>query len=631
MTNPETSIIIRTFNEERYLPDLLEGIKGQRYQDFEVVNVDSGSYDRTTEIAQGYGARLLSINSQDFTFGYSLNVGIEAALGQFMVIVSAHTKPVDEFWLGRLIEPLRQDGTAMTYGRQIGVESSKFGETRDLERTFGLEPQVLKPPRFFANNANAAMHKRLWHEHPFDPDLSGQEDIEWAKFWMEQGYQIVYEPTAAIYHIHQESWRQVRRRYYREALATRNIGVWRRREAVPLALREVGYLVSDLAHALTQGQLLAVAREIVNFRINKGYGTVSGLLDGKAMATQGGRESLFFDRRCAAVAIHGPNHASLDEIDVPAVQPGDVLIRVAYAGVCSTDLGRLSGDRNFFGGNDPKYPLVPGQELSGWVARIGANVTHLEEGNAVAVRPIQGCGACEPCRSSNPQACQKYEAEGAGAITGAYAEYLSVPGSLVHKLPQGADMKEAVLCDALAVALKGLRKLGRLLDGSMKPPKIAVVGAGPIGHLCAQVLARREYPVTVFDRNPNRLGCFDRTPISTGSDLDEIADYNVLIEATGDQGSLQQMLQKSSPSAALLLLGLPYSHRQFTIQGGLESDKTIIWSIGAESEDFREAVHLLPDLPMSSLTECVVPMPQFNEAWDLFRQGDHLKVLLEVA
>ena len=148
MTRPETSIVIRTFNEERDLPRLLEAIHEQRYQDFEVIDVDSGSYDRTTAIAQEHGARLLRISSRDFTFGYSLNVGVEAALGKIVVLVSAHTEPHDVFWLERLIEPLRTEGLAMVYGRQFGTPKSKFGELRDLERTFGPERKVMAPPKF---------------------------------------------------------------------------------------------------------------------------------------------------------------------------------------------------------------------------------------------------------------------------------------------------------------------------------------------------------------------------------------------------------------------------------------------------------------------------------------------------
>ena len=188
MTRPETSIVIRTFNEERYLPRLMEAIHEQRYKDFEVIDVDSGSYDSTTAIAQEYGARLLRISSRDFTFGYSLNVGVEEALGKFVVLVSAHTEPRDVFWLERLIEPLRTEGVAMVYGRQFGTPKSKFGELRDLERTFGPERRVMAPPKFFANNANSALLRELWESHHFDEILPGQEDIEWAKYWMLKGH-----------------------------------------------------------------------------------------------------------------------------------------------------------------------------------------------------------------------------------------------------------------------------------------------------------------------------------------------------------------------------------------------------------------------------------------------------------
>ena len=68
---PETSIIIRAFNEEKHLPSLLRALSEQRYRDFEVVVVDSGSFDRTREIAQQYADRLVRIRSDDFTFGYS--------------------------------------------------------------------------------------------------------------------------------------------------------------------------------------------------------------------------------------------------------------------------------------------------------------------------------------------------------------------------------------------------------------------------------------------------------------------------------------------------------------------------------------------------------------------------------
>src|SRR5438045_1974876 len=226
----ETSIVIRMFNEEKHLVALYEGIDKQTYRDYEIVVVDSGSFDRSREISEQHSDTIVQIASHDFTFGHSLNAGIAECRGAFIVIVSAHTLPIDEQWLGRVVEPLRDDRTAMVYGCQRGYATSKFGELLDFERTFGTERKVLFPPNYFANNANSAIKRELWVEHPFDETLPGLEDIEFAKYWMERGHRVVYEPDAGIHHIHEESWPQVRRRYYREGQAAKWIGVRHRRD-----------------------------------------------------------------------------------------------------------------------------------------------------------------------------------------------------------------------------------------------------------------------------------------------------------------------------------------------------------------------------------------------------------------
>src|SRR3990172_13263223 len=90
---PETSIIIRAFNEEQWLPHVFAALAKQQYRDFEVLLVDSGSVDRTREIAAEYGARIVRLRSEDFTFGHSLNVGVSEARGRLIAILSAHAIP----------------------------------------------------------------------------------------------------------------------------------------------------------------------------------------------------------------------------------------------------------------------------------------------------------------------------------------------------------------------------------------------------------------------------------------------------------------------------------------------------------------------------------------------------------
>ena len=206
--SPETSIVIRAFNEERWLPELLAAIERQTYRDFEVLLVDSGSLDRTREIAAAHGARIIRLRSEDFTFGHSLNLGIQEARGTFVVIVSAHAIPTDERWLERLITPLRQPEHAMVFGGQRGHAVSKFSESRDFERVFPSKSLVMDDDHVFVNNANSAIRRDLWDQHRFDEGLPGLEDAEWAKYWIPLGKKVLYEPAACINHVHTESWAQ---------------------------------------------------------------------------------------------------------------------------------------------------------------------------------------------------------------------------------------------------------------------------------------------------------------------------------------------------------------------------------------------------------------------------------------
>lgn len=628
---PEISVVIRAFNEERYLPALFDGLEQQRCRDFETIVVDSGSFDHTREIAERRATRLVRIKPDDFTFGHSLNIGIQAGTGRHVVIVSAHTEPTGPDWLEELIVPLAKPRTAMVYGRQVGPPGAKFSECLDFERTFGPGPKVLAPPDFFANNANSAVRRDLWEQHPFDETLPGLEDIEWAKYWMERGYQVAYAPAAAIYHIHNETWPQVRRRYYREGQAAWWIGVERRREIPREVLRETGYLCADLVEATRRRRLRAKAAEIVRFRLEKVVGRVSGIWNGATTQNPMKRERLLFSRSYRAVVVHGPGRAMLENLELPSLKPGEILIRVAYEGVCATDLEVLSGSLGYDKSGLARYPIVPGHEFSGTVAAIGARVTELREGESVVVERIQGCGACPGCRRGNGSGCPDRQEVGVIGRDGGYGEYVVTPARFVHRLSAGVTLPEGCLAEPLAVVLKGLRRLEQThgLVVVMRR-NCAVVGAGPIGHLAARVLAHRGHQVTVFDRNAVRLAYFAGSGIRTEQNIGELAGFDTIVEATGNAEALALVLKTSDAGAALLLLGLPYGRRDFSFETIVAYDKIVVGSVGSGPEDFQEVLTLLPKIDVKAFTQKVLPLAEFRQAWDLARTGGHLKVMLAV-
>jgi 2-desacetyl-2-hydroxyethyl bacteriochlorophyllide A dehydrogenase len=639
LSPPEISLIIRTFNEEKFLPGLLEALGRQSSRNFETIVVDSGSLDRTRDIAAGAADKVLRLQSHDFTFGHSLNIGIRETSGKYIALASAHTLPADEHWLDNLINPLRNQETAMVYGRQLGGEYSKFSEIRDMQRTFGPERKILKPPHFFANNANSAIRKDLWQEHPFDESLLGLEDVEWAKYWMERGYQVVYEPEAVLYHIHEENWRQVRRRYYREAVAAHWIGFKASRHALATPFIEARNTISDIGCILspfekrleTKRNPLDLVREIVLFRTNKSIGTIKGLLDGAVMKNPSARKDIFFDRACKAVVIHGPGKASLEEIRIPEIKPGEVLIRVAYEAVCGTDLEILDGSLGYYKRGMAKYPIVPGHEFSGFVVSCGPNINHLETGDPVVVECIQSCGNCDACRRENWIACRSRTELGVIGRNGGYSEYVVVPGHFAHRLPTGFDMQKACLCEPLAVALKGLKRLRRTWRDRKTPKQCAVVGAGSLGHLCARILQLWGHQVTVFDCNRGRLGYFNDSGIEVSDNLTHLYDFENLVEVTGSPEALDAILHESPAGSRILLLGLPYAQRQYTFEDIVAYDKMIVGSVGSAAKHFEMAIELLPRIDTRFLIEKILPFSQYAQAWELARSQKHLKVILEIS
>lgn len=328
-----------------------------------------------------------------------------------------------------------------------------------------------------------------------------------------------------------------------------------------------------------------------------------------------------------AVVIEAPGKASLQERPLPEVGPQDVLIKVAYNGTCATDLEIFKGELGYFSNGLGTYPIVPGHEFSGVIARTGQHLDGLEEGMPVVVECIQTCGRCEHCDHENWIGCRERKEVGVLGRDGGYAEYVVVPGRFVHVLPAHTDLRKAALCEPMAVVLKGIRRLERGL-GSTKKKQCAVVGAGPIGHLCARMLAMRGHRVHVFDEIPGRLAHFRGSDIEASTDLKGLNHFDGIIEATGNKAVLQTIMTGSRPGSVLLLLGLPYGLQQFNFEELVGYDKTVIGSVGSTAADFRKAIHLLPRLDLTPLLLKTVPLERYQEAWNLFNTRNFLKVMI---
>jgi (R,R)-butanediol dehydrogenase / meso-butanediol dehydrogenase / diacetyl reductase len=168
-----------------------------------------------------------------------------------------------------------------------------------------------------------------------------------------------------------------------------------------------------------------------------------------------------------------------DQVDVidlpmPEVPDGWALVKIAYNGICGTDLAILHGKHP-----RASAPLIMGHEISGWVERAGA--TGPAAGTVVVVEPLISCGECKSCKNGLTHVCRSLGLYGIDA-PGAMAEYVALPPQVLHAVPDGVDPRTAALAEPLAVAVHAVDRSG------MQPGDVvAVYGAGPIGVLTALV------------------------------------------------------------------------------------------------------------------------------------------------
>lgn len=628
MNHPETSIVIRAFNEERWLPEVFSALDKQQYRDFEVLVVDSGSVDRTREIAAANGARIVRLRSEDFTFGHALNVGIREARGSFIAILSAHAIPSNEFWLGRLVKPLREVDTAMVYGSQRGHDRfSKFSEKRDFERVFKPQVHLVHEDDPFTNNANSAIKRNLWLKHPFDEMLPGIEDTEWSKYWVERGMRILYEPNARIIHVHTESWPQLRNRYYREAMAARWVGRLFLRHIPREIWREIRWCCNDLLSALLQENFSKYFVEILRFRYEKTAGTISGIIDSRRVNNPAKPAAIFTGKDYSALVVNGPKDIQLENRVVPTMKPGEILIHVSHVGICRTDLEIIDGKLGYYQTGLAHYPIVPGHESSGTVVALGPRVSGLREGDRVVVECIQGCGDCPECARDEAIRCRERREVGVIGQDGACAEYLVTHRRYAHRVPEGVTLAQAALTEPLAVVLKSLRRLGSSQNGD-RPRQCAVIGAGTIGHMATRVLALRGHSVTVFDRESERLALLDGA-VSTSQSLEGIERFEWLIEATGSQEILSALLQQAATGAALLLLGLPYRDQTFNFESIVAYDRSVIGSVGSSGADYEEALETLKNINAAPFLRSSYTLEEYEKALQAARSSTVLKVMLK--
>lgn len=215
------SVIIRTKNEGKLLWRVLKALGEQDFpHKFEVIVVDSGSTDITLEIARSYNTRIIQIKPEDFTFGYGLNVGADAACGRYLLNLSGHAIPATNQYLSIMVNGFNDEKVAGVYGRDIPHPGCCPEQVKDIYYGY---PMSQTYPRVLFSSANGAIRKGLWEKIPFEENLIAAEDLLWAVKAMKLGYSINYLPEATVYHSHSASLKFAYRKSWIESKAVLQI------------------------------------------------------------------------------------------------------------------------------------------------------------------------------------------------------------------------------------------------------------------------------------------------------------------------------------------------------------------------------------------------------------------------
>lgn len=279
-----------------------------------------------------------------------------------------------------------------------------------------------------------------------------------------------------------------------------------------------------------------------------------------------------------ALRYHGRLDVRLDDIPEPTPGPDEVLIRVAYNGLCGSDVHEyFNGPAAITVQPHPltgcSLPCVLGHEFSGRVRGFGTAVTDLVEGMLVAIEPIQTCGRCPRCTSGMRHLCRKIAFHGYNRDGGGLADLTAVPRTMVHLLPNDLTALQGALVEPLAVARRAVRRAG-VRSGDL----VAVHGAGPIGLGALLTLRHSDVEAVVVDPSPERratallLGA--REVIDPGTDdvaalirdLTAGLGASAAIDAAGVPSSILSAVSSTRPDGIVVVVA--HHHQPLPLRSG---------------------------------------------------------------
>ena len=344
--------------------------------------------------------------------------------------------------------------------------------------------------------------------------------------------------------------------------------------------------------------------------------------------------------RCSCLVIHAPDDLRVVDQDIVGdLGHGQVLVRVAFGGICGSDLHYFHAGG--FGTVRIKRPMILGHEVAGTIVDVASGVTRVKPGDKVAVNPSRPCGACTYCLEGLPNQCLEMRFYGSAMrdphVEGAFRNLLVCDAVQCELVAADVPLQVAALAEPFSVALHGVQRAGPLLG-----KRVLVSGCGPIGALA--VAAARVHgaaEITAVDLTDatlavaramgaqhtinvgNEAGWVQRYSVNKGS-------FDVMLECSGNERALRDGLETMRPRGVVVQLGLggDVSIPQNMI---VAKELSICGSFRFHAE-FALAVRLINEgrVDMRPMITRSFPLDQAREAFELASDRTRaMKVLLD--
>jgi (R,R)-butanediol dehydrogenase/meso-butanediol dehydrogenase/diacetyl reductase len=336
-----------------------------------------------------------------------------------------------------------------------------------------------------------------------------------------------------------------------------------------------------------------------------------------------------------AVAITDDRSVAVVDIERPVPAAGEVLLDVAFCGICGSDLHMLHAPAEMVAAGH-----VLGHEFSGVIAGLGPDVDGWGPGERVAVFPMIACGHCYACLIGRPNLCDTGIDHGPGiGRQGAYAESVVVPAGMLRRLPATVSDADGALIEPLAVAVRAIN-----LSGATPQEPVCVLGAGPIGVLTVAGLLARGFgigqivvvePIAGRRTVAEHLGVRAVAPQEATEAVPSLLGGErptTVIDCTGHPGGAPLAIELLPPAGRLMIAGLPSAAVPIDLTALAVREITVRGSLVYAEDDFAEALgHIAAGrIPCDQIITTIAGLGQAPALFEELTGGstEQVKILL---